>query len=329
MSAQIIFRLPFSEDIFTNNLQSENENISFTSFDTSVKLNFKGNFEKISREKILEKPWLSSDFNFSLDDLKEEEKAQYIQKLESVIALIKENEVPKLVISRRKLINFNAEKINLSQSFLNLIKSYDNAFVYLFKTDQESWIGAFSEVLGKFNKETSAFETMSLAGTLALEKDWTNKELDEQKTVSLYVESILKNYSETVEISETKDHISGNIKHLRTDYKLNLSSDKLEDLILNLHPTPAVCGIPKDFCKSAILRIENKPREFYAGFSKVETDSDIYFFVNLRCAKIHNNAAELFVGGGITIQSDPRKEWQETELKSEAVLKNLEFISST
>ena len=327
MSAQIIFRLPFSQDVFINDLQNENENIGFTSFDTLEQLNFKGNFQKISKEKVLKNNWLSSDFDFSLNDLNEESEIEYIQKLDKVISFIIENEIPKLVISRRKLIELNYKKINLSQSFLNLIKSYDNAFVYVFKSDKFCWIGAFSEVLGKFNKQTSEFETMSLAGTLALEKDWTKKELDEQKTVSLYVKSVLKNYSNTVEISATKNHISGNIKHLRTDFKLKIAEENLESLILNLHPTPAVCGIPKEFCKIAILDFENKPREFYAGFSKVETETDIYFFVNLRCAKIYNNAAELFVGGGITAQSIPDKEWLETELKSEAVRKNLEIIS--
>jgi isochorismate synthase len=327
MPAQIILRLPFSQEIYTNDLKSEVQNIGFTSFDESRKLHFEGNFLKISQDNILKNAWLSSDFSFGLKDFNEEAETDYVQKLEKIISFIKENKIPKLVISRRKVLNLNNQKINLSQSFLNLIQSYDNAFVYLFKTDNECWMGAFSEILGKFNKETSEFETMSLAGTLALEKNWTKKELDEQKTVSLYVESVLKNYSKTVELSETKDHQSGNIKHLRTDFKLKISAENLENLILNLHPTPAVCGIPKDFCKAAILNFENKPREFYAGFCKVETDSDIYFFVNLRCSKIYNNGAELFMGGGITAQSNSYKEWEETELKSEAVLKNLKIIA--
>ncbi|WP_417431276.1 chorismate-binding protein [Halpernia sp.] len=327
MPPQIFFRLPFSKDIFFNDLKSDCQKIGFTSFDLSEKLNFKGDFQKISSEDLLEKSWFSDDLNFKLENLKQESETDYSKKISEVISFITENQIPKLVISRRKIIDLKQKKINLSQSFLNLIKSYNNAFVYLFKTEKESWIGAFSEVLGKFDKETSEFETMSLAGTLALEKDWTSKEIEEQKTVSFYIESVLKKYSKETEISETKDHISGNIKHLRTDFKLKIEKENLENLILNLHPTPAVCGIPKDFCKNAILNFEKKPREFYAGFCKVETESEIYFFVNLRCAKIYKNAAELFVGGGITAQSNPKKEWQETELKSEAILKNLEFIS--
>jgi isochorismate synthase len=45
--------------------------------------------------------------------------------------------------------------------------------------------------------------------------------------------------------------------------------------------------------------------------------------VNLRCARLYKNAVHIFVGGGITAQSNPAKEWTETELKSEDILKNL------
>ena len=92
-----------------------------------------------------------------------------------------------------------------------------------------------------------------------------------------------------------------------------------------MHPTPAVCGFPKEFCKEAISEFEDHSRSFYAGYIKVETDETIQYFVNLRCAEIFQNAALLYVGGGITADSSPEKEWQETELKAGAVLKNLSF----
>ena len=184
-------------------------------------------------------------------------------------------------------------------------------------------MGAFSEVLGKFNKQTHTFETMSLAGTLPVSENWSEKEIEEQKPVSSYIRNILKNYSEALEESETYDHISGNIKHLRTDFKIKIQPEDLDTIIQELHPTPAVCGIPKDFCKENIQKLEKFPRELYAGYIKTETEENIQYFVNLRCSKLYKNAIHLFVGGGITAQSNPEKEWIETELKSEAVLKNL------
>lgn len=164
---------------------------------------------------------------------------------------------------------------------------------------------------------------MSLAGTLPIDEDWTEKEIEEQKPVTEYIGNILKTYSENVEISETKDHISGNIKHLRTDFKTQISERSLDDLINDLHPTPAVCGVPKSLCISIIQDIEGFDRSFYAGYSKVDINDTIFYFVNLRCGRLFKNNAELFVGGGITAMSSPEKEWRETELKADALMNNI------
>ena len=164
---------------------------------------------------------------------------------------------------------------------------------------------------------------MSLAGTLPVNENWSEKEIEEQKPVTQYISNILKSYSTEISQSETYDHISGNIKHLRTDFAAKINAKNLEILISELHPTPAVCGIPKEFCKEKILEIENYNREFYTGFIKIETEEEIFYFVNLRCAKIYKNQVVAFAGGGITALSSPEKEWRETELKSQAILGNL------
>lgn len=167
---------------------------------------------------------------------------------------------------------------------------------------------------------------MSLAGTLPINEEWSEKEIEEQKPVTHYISEILKKYVTLSEVkeSETYIHISGNIKHLRTDFTAKIEDNRLEELIEELHPTPAICGIPKDFCKEKIIEIEQYNREFYAGYIKIETDEEIYYFVNLRCAKIYKNQVIAFAGGGITELSSPEKEWRETELKSQAILHHLQ-----
>ena len=42
--------------------------------------------------------------------------------------------------------------------------------------------------------------------------------------------------------------------------------------------------------------------------------------MNLRCTEIFANGVKLYVGGGITKDSIPEKEWEETELKSQTLL---------
>lgn len=324
----IYFKFPFNNTLFTvekNGLTEENP-IVFHSFDNQQNIEFNGEIVEVDESNCALNWEKTRQFSDDTTGYIPEYKEEYLQNLSQVISIIKENKLPKLVLSRRKIIDYNGE-INIKESFNNLCKTYPNAFKYVFKKDNVSWIGAFSEVLGKYNKKTSEFETMSLAGTLPVEEAWSEKEIEEQKPVSTYIRNVLTQYNkeESLEESETYDHISGNIKHLKTDFKAKINAEDLETVIQALHPTPAVCGIPKDFCFNEIQKVEKFPRELYAGFIKIETDEMVYYFVNLRCARLYKNKVHLFVGGGITAESNIEKEWQETELKSEAILRNLSF----
>ena len=318
----IYFKFPFNEKLYSTDENSNENNINFYTFDGLSQIDFNGNIIEISPENFDQTIISSESLQENKNEFLAETKDEYLNNLEKVIEVIKENQLPKLVYSRRKIFtDFN--EIDAKESFKNLCKSYPNAFRYIFIDDENSWMGAFSEVLGKYNKKTHDFETMSLAGTLPISENWSEKEIEEQKPVTNYIRNILKNYSDNINESETYDHISGNIKHLRTDFKAKIEPENLDKIIQELHPTPAVCGIPKDFCKENIQRLEKFPRELYAGYIKIETEETVQYFVNLRCSKLYKNSVHLFVGGGITAQSNPEKEWIETELKSEAVLKNL------
>ncbi|MCD0477698.1 chorismate-binding protein [Chryseobacterium sp. LC2016-29] len=320
----IYFKFPFDEKLYSTDENSNTNSINFHSFNNVEKIDIAG---KIIEKDLLEFEKLEISSEILQEDKTQfipETKEEYLQKLDEVIQIIKENNLPKLVLSRRKILkDFN--KIDLKNSFNNLCKNYSNAFKYLFFDGETSWLGAFSEVLGKYNKSTHEFETMSIAGTIPVSEEWTEKEIEEQKPVSSYIRDILKKYSHSnpIKESETYDHISGNIKHLKTDFKIKINPEDLDSIIQELHPTPAVCGIPKDFCREVIEKVEKFPRELYTGYIKIETEDYIQYFVNLRCARLYKNSVHLFVGGGITAQSNSEKEWNETELKSEAVLKNL------
>jgi isochorismate synthase len=97
----------------------------------------------------------------------------------------------------------------------------------------------------------------------------------------------------------------------------------LKKVIASLHPTPAVCGLPKHSAKNFIRENEGYNREYYSGFlgelnidlvtfKTLQTD----LFVNLRCMKIIKDKAQLFIGCGITKDSNPEAEYLETVNKS-------------
>lgn len=319
----LLFKLPFRTEIFTLDKNSTEHSVEFISFNEKQKIDFKGRMNFVSENYFEKETFTTKSLEYQTEIKSEVSKKDYLDNISSVIDFIKKENLKKLVISRIKVLDISEdENISLSDSFLKLCDAYPNAFVYLFK-DKECWMGAFSELLGKFNKTTNDFETISLAGTLPVKERWTEKEIEEQKPVSDYIYNILNQYSGEIYISETYDHISGNIKHLRTDFKTKISRLDLDKIISELHPTPAVCGIPKKECKEAIRSFETYDRELYSGYIKVETDEDIFYFVNLRCGKFSRNQVQLYTGGGITAKSNPQKEWQETELKSEAIRGNL------
>ena len=103
----------------------------------------------------------------------------------------------------------------------------------------------------------------------------------------------------------------------------------LNDLVLLLHPTPAVGGLPKIKAINFINFIEGYNREFYAGYLGeigYNDNSKTDLYVNLRCMKIQKNKdnfeANLYIGCGITKDSIPENEWFETVNKA-MTLKNV------
>ena len=196
------------------------------------------------------------------------------------------------------------------------------------------WMGATPEIL--LELKNSDFKTMSLAGTQRFEEGkevvWESKELEEQEIVTQFIKHQLNEISTDLKIDATETFKAGSLLHLRTkvEGKLNPKSS-LKKLIEGLHPTPAVCGFPRDTAKAFILKNENYNREFYTGFLgeinlgyEDTNDKKSHLFVNLRCMQIDNNTASIYVGGGITKDSIAKKEWQETVNKTatmKAVLK--------
>ena len=96
---------------------------------------------------------------------------------------------------------------------------------------------------------------------------------------------------------------------------------QLPGLMLGLlHPTSAVCGTPKQEAIDFILATEKHERSMYSGYlGPVNLDNATHLFVNLRTVEIKGNRAIFYAGCGITEDSDPEKEWQETQMKCQTL----------
>ncbi len=272
-------------------------------------------------------------FNHNSTERVEAHNGEFIKLINKAIDEIKNDKLQKIVLSRFKNIELPV-RFNSFDFFEALSQQYNNAFVYLaFIPDVGSWIGATPESLIEIDKNRQ-FRTVALAATQAVSEDidledttWSQKDIEEQAMVSRFIINCFKNIRlrEFDEIGP-RTHLSGNIVHLKTDYKVDMDKvgfPKLDSIMLNLlHPTSAVCGMPKDAAKSFIFDNEKFDREYFSGFlGPVHMQNETNIFVNLRCMKILNDKARLYAGAGIIVNSNPEKEWNETELKMLTLLK--------
>ena len=114
---------------------------------------------------------------------------------------------------------------------------------------------------------------------------------------------------------------AANLVHLRSDFHFTLdSNERIGNLLATLHPTPAVCGLPKRQTYQFITRNEHTPRRYYSGFmGMLQPTGDTHLYVSLRCMEIGPSAYRLYAGGGLLKDSVEEQEWQETEAKLETM----------
>jgi isochorismate synthase len=298
----------------------------FAPFDRDQKAIF---FPKDTSEFISEKLSLillnSEEKTLVTDD---DSKGFHVKLIEKTIEEITKNNLKKVVVSRKEEVTIS--DFNLIGIYEKLVQNYKNAFAYVwFHPKVGLWFGATPETLLEI--DGSVFKTMSLAGTQIYKNTqnvvWKSKELEEQQLVTDFIENQLEVISSNLKIDKTETIKAGNLLHLRTKVTGTLNKKStLKTLIRALHPTPAVCGLPRDSAKEFIFNNENYDRSFYTGFlgelnlkqNKTEFKSSS-LFVNLRCMNINKNKASVFIGGGITKDSNAEKEWEETVSKSKVM----------
>ncbi|MCW1148967.1 isochorismate synthase [Flavobacterium lacisediminis] len=232
------------------------------------------------------------------------------------ISAIQNYEFDKVVLSRKMDLK---KQISIVETFQNLISSYPTAFRYLFFHPKIGlWMGATPEQLVKINQ--NQFETVALAGTQLYSENviWATKEIEEQQFVTDYIVTKVKDKVSQLIITDAKTVKAGDLAHLKSFISGVLTTDfQAKDLIKTLHPTPAVCGLPKEKAIDFILKNEGYNRKYYAGFlGEYNKDNQTDLFVNLRCLEVENDVVNIYVGCGITKDSNPEKEFIETENKS-------------
>ncbi|MGF1532984.1 MAG: chorismate-binding protein [Bernardetiaceae bacterium] len=255
----------------------------------------------------------------------------YRETLQRGLKRIAAGDFIKFVLSRTKTYTL-AKDFSLLDTFEALCQRYPNAFVSLVSAPGiGTWMSATPETLIS-QDENGIFRTMALAGTQSRaglsslkQASWREKEIEEQAMVSRYIINCFKKIRlREFQEEGPKTVAAGNLIHLRTDFWVDTRAAHFPELptvmLQLLHPTSAVCGMPKEPALEFLLRHENYDRSFYSGYlGPTNLHGNTQLFVQLRCMQVRNQQAILYAGGGITRDSVAEQEWQETEMKFETL----------
>ena len=221
------------------------------------------------------------------------------------------------------------KKVESMELFYRACALYPRMFIALVETEKSGcWLTATPEILldGKDND----WRTIALAGTMKLEGDqldgegetltWSTKNIQEQRIVATYITECLERFTGDFREEGPKTVRAANLVHLRSDFTFKLDDNKhIGDLLNTLHPTPAVCGLPKREAFQFIVKNEHTPRRYYSGFMGPLGATETHLYVSLRCMNIDDHTCHLYAGGGLLKDSVEEQEWLETEAKMETM----------
>ena len=224
------------------------------------------------------------------------------------------------------------EKMDL---FYRACEMYPRLFIALVETPQSGcWLTATPEIL--LDGKAQDWRTIALAGTMKLEGDqlngegetltWSTKNIQEQRIVATYITECLEQFTGDFREEGPRTVRAANLVHLRSDFTFKLADNEhIGDVLQALHPTPAVCGLPKREAFNFIVKNEHTPRRYYSGFMGPLQMDDTHLYVSLRCMNIEGDKCHLYAGGGLLKDSTEEQEWQETEAKMET-MKRLIYV---
>ena len=314
-------------------------------------LSFTCENNKLSKIKWLKNHWLkqsvkllqaiagshytSSDKNTLYRSPEKRAKDDWCQQVEKARNAITQGSLDKVVPARHVHVR-SAEPLNIGRIFNHLIQHHASSLVVGMCLGDKTLAAATPETLVALHNGKLSCD--ALGGTEKRLRDSRQDNLLAHKLLqdpkSRHEHQLIVKHLTTV-VGQYSDHLSvadaptvmplGQLQHLWTPIKAQCRPGvSLFDIAQKLHPTPAVAGTPVDTAKQWIKNNEGFQRGWYTGsVGWLQKDGNGELAVLLRCALLSDSSADLYAGAGIVSDSDPLREWDETELKLKTMLNAL------
>ncbi|MQA07273.1 MAG: isochorismate synthase [Pseudonocardiaceae bacterium] len=264
----------------------------------------------------------------------------YLASVAEAVRSLRAGELRKVVLARALQLTF-AETIGAEGILSNLVK--DNAHGYTFAADlppragdaQRTLIGSSPELL--LSRTGTDVISHPLAGSAPRSPDPATdranaeslldsaKDQVEHALVIDAVTEILGPFCRNLAVpAEPSLTSTSTMWHLGTRVTGELIDPDVSALTLatRLHPTPAICGTPRQAAREAIEQLEPFDRNYYAGIvGWCDAAGDGQWAIAIRCADVEDRALRLFAGAGIVEGSEPDLELAETSAKFQTLLR--------
>jgi len=249
-------------------------------------------------------------------------KNAYLTYIDAIKNAIAQQQIQKAVAAR--IIAVATDTSHWQSYFEALISSFPDTFVYgIYHPQSGLWIGASPELVGYLSE--GVFKTISLAGTIWEQTQFESKEQGEQEIVTDYLHKLLIENGLSVDLKRLESKSYGQISHLINEIEVsNFEPSLFENIVSKIHPSPALSGFPKDESIQFIQKNEPIDRAFYSGLVswKISATQKLAF-ATIRCFQVFENQLIFYVGGGITKDSNPETEFEETQQKFQTVFEAL------
>jgi menaquinone-specific isochorismate synthase len=258
--------------------------------------------------------------------------------VEAVLEAVGDGRVRKAVLARVVDAAFH-QPVDPLASLRFLRAENPRAHVYMIEPHPDRiFLGAAPEILAELRR--GRFTATAVAGSMPRgrtdEEDLelaqrlldSAKDRAEHDLTSEEMAEVLAPRLEDMQVEKEPRVLSlARIQHLETAISGRAKEgEDILSLVQALHPTPAVCGSPREEARTLIRSTETFDRGWYAGpvgWFDLAGEGD--FVPALRAAIGAGRRWRLFAGAGIVAGSNPDEEWAETALKFEPALRALDF----
>lgn len=252
---------------------------------------------------------------------------QYRQAVMKAVERIRAGELEKTVLARSETLTLDGP-VPIGLLCASLHETYRSCWTFYV----DGMLGASPEML--VSVRDGRLHSRALAGSAPV----TGNKASDDKAAALLLASA-KDRSEhayaadsvvevlqtvaDVDVSDTRVVRLPTIMHLATDVTGELRQEYSALHIAGmLHPSAAICGTPKAAAARVLGELEGEDRGRYsAPVGWIDDGGNGEFVIALRCAKIDGRDLTLYAGAGIVAESDPGKEYAETEVKMLPILR--------